>query len=129
MFSGVLVTMDKYDKDEIVNGVLNQNTMKGNIKMYQKVFRVGPFVKTMKEGDYVKLNLMRYAVHKFEENSIKKDLMEDRIVRYNIPTETIDGVEYMHIQENDVVLVIDDYEEVETPDIIEVTPKIISLNE
>ena len=130
-FTGILVTADKYDKDEVVNGVINKSTMKGNIKMYQKVFRVGPFVKQMKEGDIVKINLGRYAIHMFEENSVKKDLMEDRIVRYNIPTETINGVEYMHIQENDIVLVIDEYEEIDTPDqngILTVTPEIITLN-
>ncbi len=125
MFNGILVTMDKYEKDELVNGMLNKNTMKGNIKLYQKVYEVGPFVKTMQPGDVVKLNLARYAQHMFEENSIKKDLMEDKIVRYNIPTETIDGVEYMHLQENDVVLVIDEYEEVDEPQIVVMTPEII----
>ena len=125
MFNGILVTMDKYEKDELVNGMLNKNTMKGNIKLYQKVYEVGPFVKTMQPGDVVKLNLARYAQHMFEENSIKKNLMEDKIVRYNIPTETIDGVEYMHLEENDVVLVIDQYEEVDEPQIVVMTPEII----
>lgn len=125
MFNGILVTRDKYEKDEIVNGMLNKSTMQGNVKLYQKVYAVGPFVQTMKPGDVVKLNLARYAQHMFEENSIKKDLMEDKIVRYNIPTETIDGVEYMHLQENDVVLVIDEYEEVDEPQIVVMTPEII----
>lgn len=127
MFTGILVTMDKYEKDELVNGMLNKNTMKGNIKLYQKVFAVGPFVKTMKPGDIVMLNLARYAHLKYEQNSIKSDIMEQKIVRYDIPTEMIDGVEYMLLQENDVVLVIDEYEEVENSDIVVVTPEIITV--
>jgi len=127
MFTGILVTMDKYEKDELVNGMLNKNTMKGNIKLYQKVFEVGPFVKTMKPGDIVMLNLARYAHLKYEQNSIKSDIMEQKIVRYDIPTEVIDGVEYMLLQENDVVLVIDEYEEVEDSDIVVVTPEIITV--
>lgn len=117
MFTGILVTMDKYEKDELLNGVYDNKTLKGNIKLYQKVYEAGPFVKTIVPGNMVKLDLSRYAVRRFEENSIKKDLMEERIVRYNIPTEVIDGVEYMHLQENDVVMVIEDWEEVETPDV------------
>ena len=127
MFTGILVTMDKYEKDELVNGMLNNNTMKGNIKLYQKVFEVGPFVKTMKPGDIVMLNLSRYAHLKYEPNSIKNDIMEQKIVRYDIPTEVINDVEYMLLQESDVVLVIEEYEEVEDSNIVVVTPEIITV--
>jgi len=135
MFSGILVTKDKYEKDELLNGVYSPLTMKGQIKLVQKVYAVGPFVKTMEPGNLVKLSLARYAVRKFdngtdfEENSVKNDLMRSRIIDYDVPTEVIDGVEYMHIQENDVMLVIEDWDEIDTPDLIEVKPVILGLDE
>ena len=111
-FNGVFTTYEKFDKDQYSkNGLFI--IPKGTIKPWQRVFAVGPFVKTVKEGDLVKINLGRYAVHKYEENSIKRDLMEDKIVDYRPPFEDIDGVRYMHIQDNDIMVIYDEAEEVE----------------
>jgi TPP-dependent pyruvate/acetoin dehydrogenase alpha subunit len=65
-------------------------------------------------GDLVKINPARYAVRKYEENSVKKDLMENKIVGYNIPQIEIDGQTYLMLQNSDIEFVVTEYEE-ETP--------------
>lgn len=111
-FNGVFVTYDRFEKDQFdKNGLLVFS--KGTIKPWQKVVAIGPFVKIVKEGDLVKVSLGRYAIHKYEENSIKRDIMEDNIVDYRPPFEYIDGVKYMHIQDNDIMVIYDEAEEVE----------------
>jgi hypothetical protein len=111
-FNGVFVTYDRFERDQFdKNGLLVFS--QGTIKPWQRVVAVGPFVKTVKEGDLVKVSLGRYAVHKYEENSIKRDIMEDKIIDYRPPFEYIDGVKYMHIQDNDIMVIYDEAEEVE----------------
>lgn len=130
-FNGVFVTYECFDKDQYnEKGVLLP--LRGQIKPWQRVVAVGPFVKTVKEGDLVKVSLARYAVHKYEENSIKRDIMEDKIIDYRPPTERIDGVEYMHIQDNDIMVIYDEAEEVEykknpASDLIMVKNEIITV--
>lgn len=129
-FNGVFVSYELFDTDQFdKNGLLVYT--KGTIKPWQKVLAVGPFVKTVKEGDLVKVSLGRYAVHKYEENSLKRDLMEDKIVDYRPPFEYIDGVKCMHIQDNDIMVIYDDAKEVEyeknpASDIIIVKDEIIT---
>ena len=111
-FNGVFVTYDRFEKDQFdKNGLLVFS--QGTIKPWQMVVAVGPFVRTVKEGDLVKVSLGRYAVHKYEENSIKRDMMEDKIVDYRPPFEYVNGVKYMHIQDNDIMVIYDEAEEVE----------------
>ena len=111
-FNGVFVTYDRFEKDQFdKNGLLVFS--KGTVKPWQRVVAVGPFVKTVKEGDLVKVNLGRYAIERYEENSIKRDLMEKKIIGYKFPFEYIDGVKYMHIQDNDIMVIYDEAEEVE----------------
>lgn len=111
-FNGVFTTYELFDKDQFdKNGLLVYT--KGTIKPWQKVIAVGPFVKIVNEGDLVKVSLGRYAIHKYEENSIKRDMMEDHIVDYRPPVEYINGERCMHIQDNDIMVIYDDAEEVE----------------
>lgn len=123
--NGVFVTCEKYDKDVVTNGIIESGHTAGNVKEYQTVYAVGRFVQSIEPGQLVKINLGRYAVHRFEENSIKNDLMEDKIIRYNTPLVEIDGKTYMHIQANDVMYIIEEFEEVEDSDIIVMQPQII----
>ena len=111
-FNGVFTTYELFDKDQFdKTGLLVFS--QGTIKPWQRVVAVGPFVKTVKEGDLVKVSLGRYAVKRFEENSIKRDLMEEKIIDYRPPFEYIDGVKYMHIQDNDIMVIYDEAEEIE----------------
>lgn len=111
-FNGIFATYERFDKDQYnENGLLVYT--KGTVKPWQRIVSVGPFVKSVKEGDLVKVNYAKYAVHKYEENSIKRDIMEDKIVGYNIPFEYIDGVQCMYISDNDLLVIYDEAEEVE----------------
>ena len=61
MLSQIFVTCDRYQEDETNDaGVIIAK--KGVMKPYQKVFRIGPYTKLVKEGDIVKLSYARSAL-------------------------------------------------------------------
>ena len=129
-FNGIFATFETFEKDQYnENGILVYS--KGTIKPWQRIIAVGPFVKNVKEGDLVRVNYTKYAVHKYEENSIKRDMMEDHIVRFEIPFEYIDDKKCMYIQDNDILVIYDEAEEIEydkkpASDIVIVKDQIIS---
>ena len=67
LFTSVVTTMDKYEDDVIVNGLVNQTA--GTLKEYQKVIAIGSSVRDIKVGDLVSINPSRYAVRKYEDGS------------------------------------------------------------
>ena len=128
LYSGLFVTSDRYENDEFnEHGVII--AQHGEIKPYQKVVKTGPLVRNVKVGDMVKINLGKYAKWMYDKNSLKNDLPEARtntIVDYIIPTVFINGEKYYHIDENDAMMVITDWEEVdEEPKILQLESKII----
>lgn len=101
-FNYLVTTMDVYDKDIKENGVIvNQ---KGTLKEWQKVIAVGPMVKDIQEGDLVVIDPTRYAVTKFNKNSIKKDIEGyNAVVRYNFKTVKIEDKEYLYLVDSDIM--------------------------
>ena len=127
LYTGLFVTSDRYDDGDFGSGIVAYGES-GDIKPYQKVFRVGPYVKNVKEGDYVKINFARYIKRKYTEDDLRSEMPTKNDVQLFIPEVEIDGVKYFHIDENDAVMVITDWEEVEIPKIQVMTPKIILPN-
>lgn len=133
MFTTVIVTQEKYSRDEVPSSViLDTKKMAGAVKEHQTVIAVGDSVRGVKVGDIVKVNPMRYAVWKDKRkntNSVVNNLEEyhNEIVGFNIPTVELDGKEYMKLQENDIEYVVEDYrmEEVESPLIHPASPRVI----
>lgn len=111
MFTKILVTMEKYGADEMVGSIIDANKMQGTTKEIQKVISVGGSVREIAEGDYVKIDPKKYAVHKYAENSVKKDLLNDEIIGYKIPQVEVDGHTYMLLDSQDVEYVITEFEE------------------
>lgn len=111
-FSTVLTTLDVFEDDLFIDGVLV--APKGSLKTYQTVIDVGSFVKNVQPGDKVLINFENYKVRKYKENSLKEDLsaMEDEIV-YDIPKLVVDGKLIGKFQDRDIEGVITDFEEVE----------------
>ena len=114
LFTSIVTTMERYGVDEFKGSLIDPTKRQGMLKELQKVIAVGSVVRDIEVGDLVKINPTRYAVRKYEENSVKKDLMENKIVGYNIPQIEIDGQTYLMLQNSDIEFVVTEYEE-ETP--------------
>ena len=127
LFTSVVTTMDKYEDDVIVNGLVNQTA--GTLKEYQKVVAIGSSVRDIKVGDLVSINPSRYAVRKFEDGSLKDGVIsQNPVMSYNFHTIEMDHSEYLLLQDRDIDFVIEEYEE-ETPVstiVTDVKPPIVS---
>lgn len=91
LFTNILTTGDKYEKDEKQNGLIIAK--KGDLKLYQTVMAVGSMVRDVKPGDKVMINPKNYQVTKYDPNSVKEDMGMNKIIGYNMPWVTIDNEE------------------------------------
>ena len=112
LFTSVVTTMDKYEDDVIVNGLVNQTA--GTLKEYQRVVAIGSSVRDIKVGDLVSINPSRYAVRKYEDGSLKDGVIsQNPVVSYSFHTIEIDKVENLLLQDRDIDFVIEEWEEEE----------------
>lgn len=128
MFNRIITTMDLYEEDQTVNGVIDTRKTQGSLKEYQTVISVGSTVKDIKVGDVVAINPTRYAVMKHENKSLKNGIIGDNMVKgYKFNTITINDKEHLMLYDQDVDFVIEEYEDVEdvTPLLQVDKPKII----
>ena len=88
LFTNILVTGNKYEKDEKQNGLIIAK--KGDLKLYQEVLAVGSMVRDIKVGNWVMVNPKNYAVKKYDPNSVKEDMGMNSTIGYNMPWVTID---------------------------------------
>lgn len=87
----MLVTADTFDKDMIEKGVIVAK--KGDLKLWQSVLAIGPMIRNIEIGDKVMINPMKYAVRKYNQNSVQNDLDNNPVLSYNFPFETIEDSE------------------------------------
>lgn len=111
MFNRVLVTMDKYEEEQMHGSIIDTTKKVGAVKEIQKVIAVGDTVRGIKEGDLVEINPDRYKVTKYDPNSVKEDFGMNKVIDYIIPTVEIDGVMHLLIYDNDIEYIIEEYEE------------------
>ena len=112
MFNRILVTADKYEKDVKQGGVVVVTA--GTLKEYQKVISVGDTVRGIKEGDFVLINPVRYAVKKHKEGSLKDGIISDNPVDKNkLNFVDVNGTVCILLYDQDVDYVIQEYEETE----------------
>jgi co-chaperonin GroES (HSP10) len=115
MYTTVITTMDRYENDEAVNGVIDTSKRKGTLKEHQKVIAVGASVRDITEGDFVCINPERYAVKKWHEDSLKNNIVcHNPVVSYNFNTIEVNGQQCLILQDRDIEFIIEDYEEVES---------------
>ena len=112
LYTRIVTTMDTYVEEQVTSasGIIDASKLKRGIKEYQKVVAVGTSVRNLKEGDMVCINPDRYAVRKFQEGSVKNDILENQVTRYNFNVVNIDGTDYLMLDESDVEFVIEDYD-------------------
>lgn len=80
MLSSVVTTGERYTEDMYENGIIVAK--KGDLKTYQKVIAVGSMVRDINVGDQVMVNVLNYAVRKYDPNSIKNDFDMNKIIEY-----------------------------------------------
>jgi co-chaperonin GroES (HSP10) len=88
LFTNILVTGNKYEKDEKQNGLIIAK--KGDLKLYQTVKAVGSMVRDVKVGDQVMINPANYLVRKFSKDSVQNDMDNNPVLRYDFNWVTID---------------------------------------
>lgn len=115
VYTRLLTTAEKYQEDQTNGVLLDTSKLEGRYKEYQKVVRVGSSVREVSVGDTVLIDPSRYMKRKFSDNSLREDFVDNPIVEINIPTVTMDGVDYFMIEERDIAYVIQDYEELPDP--------------
>lgn len=97
---------------------------------FQRVIAVGSFVKDIKVGDIVKINLTKYAQMRYEEGSIKANMQDmNSVISYNVPKIKLNGVEYLRLADNDVDFIVTDYEGKESEESDENVKSEIDSNE
>lgn len=113
LFTRIVTTMDMYIEDQAASpsGIIDVTKLKKGIKEYQKIVAVGTSVRNVKEGDIVCINPDRYAVRKFSQNSVKNDIMENQITKYNFNVINLDGTDYLLLDEQDVEFIVEEYED------------------
>ena len=112
LYTRIVTTMDMYVEDQTSpGGIVDVSKLKHGIKEYQKIVAVGTSVKNVKVGDIVCINPDRYAIRKFHENSMKNDIMENTVTRYNFNVVNLNGHDCLLLDEADVEFVVTDYDE------------------
>ena len=115
VYTRLLTTAERYQEDQTNGVLLDANKLEGRYKEYQKVVRVGSSVREVSEGDTVLIDPSRYMKRKFSDNSLRNDFVDNPIVEIDIPTVTMNGIDYFMIEERDIAYVIQDYEELPDP--------------
>lgn len=80
MFTGIVTTANRFEEDEYQGGLLRAK--KGDLKTWQTVVSVGDAVRGVNVGDKVEINIMNYAVRKYDKNSLQNDMDNNKIIRF-----------------------------------------------
>ena len=112
LFTGVITTAKVYSDDvKTEAGLYIGDKMAGTLNQYQHVYAVGPMVTGIEEGNIVKINFKRYMVVKHLPGKLEDNVQKDNMVAsYEIPKITIDGIDYLFLQNNDIEYVVEDWE-------------------
>lgn len=113
MFTALITTMDKYEKDVKIGGLIDTARQQGGLKEYQKVLAVGSSVRDIKVGDIVCVNPARFAVRKHQAGSLKDGVVTDNpVTTYNFDVVEMDGKQCLLLQDRDVDFIIEEWEEI-----------------
>lgn len=124
IFTQILTTYYKYPEDMVVGGVIDTTRRKGDVSAYQQIVAVGNAVRSVEKGEWVQINPMRYAKYKHEKGSLKDGVIKDNpVLGFEFPVVTIGEEKYMLLDEKDITVIIDEYDEVKFASIIK--PEII----
>lgn len=115
--TNILVTGECFEKDYLEEGIIQFKA--GDLKPWQKVLAVGEEVnkecESVNVGDMVMIDLSRYAVKKYDKNSLQNDLGNNKIIEYIIPwvqteNDLGESVNHLLISRSDISYVFEGYE-------------------
>lgn len=133
LFTSIVTTGEKYSEDMYDEHGLIE-CKKGDLKTYQKVIAVGSAVRDIKVGDQVMINVMNYAVKKYDPNSVKEDMGMNKVVDFRFNWVTIENEEgpkeCLLLNDRDVLFVFDgeEVQGVKNPLIMPKKKEIIGVN-
>lgn len=127
MFNALVTTFDVYEDDDNTNVIINSNEAAGQPKPYQTVVAVGNAVHDIKVGDVVAIDFTKYARTKHKDGSLKDGVIQDNpVVSYEFNSIVIDDKEHLFLHTNDILFVIEDFEEVEDSQLITTKKEVVS---
>ena len=116
MFNRIITTMDTYEHDQYVNGLLDTSKARGSLKEYQTVLAVGTTVRDIKEGDVVCIDPTRYMVTKHKDKSLQGNIIGDEIaVGYKFNTIKLQDKDCLMLFDQDISFIVEESEDVEDP--------------
>ena len=114
MLNHVILTANRYEESDFNDSLIDdEQKLVGNIKEYQTVVSVGPYVKDLKAGDFVVVNPKAYAkpIHKTKDTSVRGLLGDDEVeMRVEFPTIEINGIPHLFLYDRDIDMVITKHE-------------------
>lgn len=118
----IVTTMDKYEEDDS-KLVLDVKELAGTVKDTQRVVAIGPLVRDIKVGDYVRICPDRYIKVK---HTLAEELNEKEMqVSINFPIVDLEDGRYLFLYESDVDYVIEEFAPETTEKILYTPPTII----
>lgn len=116
MFNRIITTMDTYEHDQYVNGLLDTNKARGSLKEYQTVLAVGTAVRDIKEGDVVCIDPTRYMITKHKDKSLQGNIIGDEIaVGYKFNTIKLQDKDCLMLFDQDISFIVEESEDIEDP--------------
>ena len=116
MFTSLITTMDKYEQDVKIGGLIDTTKQQGGLKEYQKVLAIGSSVRDIKVGDVVCVNPARFAVRKHQAGSLKDGIVTDNpVTTYNFDVVEMDGKQCLLLQDRDIDFIIEEWEDIPDP--------------
>ena len=116
LFTSLITTMDKYEQDVKIGGLIDTTKQQGGLKEYQKVLAVGSSVRDIKVGDVVCVNPARFAVRKHQAGSLKDGIVTDNpVTTYNFDVVEMDGKQCLLLQDRDIDFIIEEWEDIPDP--------------
>lgn len=114
--------MDKYEEDDS-KLVLDVKELAGVVKDIQKVVAIGPLVRDIKVGDYVRICPDRYIKVK---HTLAEELNEKEMqVSINFPIVDLEDGRYLFLYESDVDYIIEEFAPETTEKVLYTPPTII----
>ena len=109
MTNHIVTTMDRFESNEN-KLILDIKEAEGVVKDIQQVLAIGPLVRDVKVGDYVRINPDRYirVKHNLRDDLNNENEME---VKINFPVVDLESGRFLFLTEGDVDYVIEEFAE------------------
>lgn len=114
MFNGVITTCHQWEVDGESDGLIDTAKSQGIVKPHQTVVAIGSAARSVKVGDTVIIDPTRFAKMRYNENSLKNNVVkENEIVGFDFPIISINDEPHMLLTESDISYIVNEFEEFE----------------